>query len=86
MIKANISKENKQQLIEAVGSVPELINDTTVLIGGIYTQLRNADAVAAELFRAGLIKLLTDKHSPAWKALGNQTGIVFQKPNGEEEK
>lgn len=81
MIKANINKKNKQQLIDAVGSVPELINDTTVLISGIYTQLKNADQVTAELFRAGLIKLLTDKHSPAWKALGNQTGIVFQKPD-----
>lgn len=84
MIKAEISKENKQQLIRASGNVGELMNDIAVLVNGIYTQLRSADTASALMFRTGMINMLSDRNSPVWQPMGNQTGIVFQKPLQEE--
>lgn len=83
MIKANISKENKQQIISAGGNVQELMNDTAILINGIYTQLKNADSASALMFRTGMINMIADTKSPVWQTMGDQTGIVFQKPTEE---
>lgn len=84
MIKANISKENKHQTIVASGDIPELMNDTAVLINGLYTQLRNADPASALMFRTGMINMIADTKSPVWQPMDNQTGIVFQKPTEED--
>ena len=80
MIKANISKENKQQVITATGNVQELMNDTAILINGIYTQLRNADPATALMFRAGITNMVADVNGPVWKPMDGQTGIVFSIP------
>lgn len=80
MINANISKENKQQVITAAGNVQELMNDTAILINGIYTQLRNADPATALMFRTGITNMFKDANGPVWKPMGGQTGIVFPMP------
>ena len=80
MIKVNISKENKQQDITAAGSVPEILTDVAMLISSIYTQFKNVDPDTAEKFRSGLVNMVQDPNGPAWKAWGNQTGIIFQRP------
>ena len=85
MIRANISKNNKQQIITAAGSVPEIMNDMAILINGIYTHLRNADQTTALLFRTGMINMITDYNGPVWQTLGNQTGIIFQLPPQEDQ-
>ena len=83
MIKANISKENEQQTISASGNIGELMNDVAVLINGIYTQLKNADPASALMFRSGMINMISDTKSPVWQSMGDQTGIIFQKPTEE---
>ena len=80
MIKAEISKDNPQQKVQASGNVPELMNDIAILINGIYTQFQNADPTTAALFRAGVENMIKDPNGPAWGTLGNQTGIIFRKP------
>lgn len=80
MIKAHISKDNKQQIISATGDTPELLSDVAILVSGIYTQLRNNDSAAALIFRTGLKNMANDQTGPMWQSLGDQTGIVFQKP------
>lgn len=84
MIKANISKKNKQQIINASGSIQELLSDMAILVGGIYTQLRNADPATALQFRTGMTNMISDTWGPAWQPMGNQTGIIFQKPQQED--
>lgn len=80
MIKADISKDNKQQLMQASGNVPEILNDIAILVNGIYTQFKNADPITAKLFRMGIENIVKDPNGPMWGTLGNQTGIVFRKP------
>lgn len=83
MIKAEI-KKNAQATITATGSIPELLTDMAVLISGIYTQFKNTSPAAATLFRSGLENMIKDPNGPAWKALGNQTGIIFRQPDTED--
>lgn len=80
MINANISKENKQQVITATGSIEEMMADTAILINSIYTQLKNADPATALQFRTGMISMICDTQGPIWKPMDGQTGIVFQRP------
>lgn len=79
MIKANISKENKNQQIVAEGNVLELVNDLAVLISSIHTQFQNVDPATAWMFRVGLQAVVKDPNGPCWKAVDGQTGIVFPK-------
>lgn len=81
MIKAEINKENPQQNVQASGNVPELMKDIAILISGIYTQFQNADPKTAKLFRMGIENMVNDPNGPVWNATGNQTGIIFKKPN-----
>lgn len=80
MIKADISKNNPQQNIQASGNIPELLSDLALLVNGIYTQFQNADPNTAALFRMGVENMIKDPNGPAWGNPGNQTGIVFRKP------
>ena len=84
MIKANLSKENTQQDIVAAGSVQEILTDVALLIGSIYTQFKNADPMTATLFRTGIVNMAQDPDGPMWKAMGNQTGIIFRQPDKED--
>ncbi len=77
MIRANISRENKQQIIVATGSIPEMVNDVAVLLNGIYNQFNAASPAAAKLFRKGVEDMVKDPNGTIWKAAGNQTGIAF---------
>ena len=81
MITAEISKDNPQQYIQASGNIPELMKDLAVLICGLYTQFQNADPNTAALFRTGVENMIKDPNGPAWSTQGNQTGIIFRKPN-----
>lgn len=81
MIKAEISKDNPQQNIQASGSVPDLMKDIAVLINGLYAQFQNADPMTAKLFRMGIENMVNDPNGPVWSPTGNQTGIIFRKPN-----
>ena len=80
MIKANINKDNKMHIIDTSGDVSDLMGDIAILVSGIYTQLRNSDPAAALMFRTGLQNMAADLKGPMWQSLGNQTGIVFTKP------
>ena len=80
MIKANINKENKQQVITATGSIEEMMADTAILINGIYNQLKNADPTTARIFRTGITNMVKDATGPVWKPMDGQTGIVFSIP------
>lgn len=84
MIKANISKENQTQDIVVAGAVPEILADIALLIGSIYTQFKNASPNTAYDLRAGIVNMTNDPTSPMWKAVGNQTGIIFRKPDKED--
>ena len=84
MIQANIAKENEKQIVYASGEIPELLTDITVLVSGIYTQLKNASPETAEIFRTALTSVMQDQNGPMWKAIDGQTGIVFRKPNMDE--
>lgn len=84
MIKANINRENQVQEISAKGAVLELMTDVAVLIGGIYTQLHNADPTTAAIFKHGIANMANDPTGPMWQALGNQTGIVFRQPGQDD--
>lgn len=79
MIKADVSKNNKSQVIHAEGSVPELANDIAVLFNGIYTQLLCADPDGAEMFRVMVQGMVRDSGGPCWKPMDGQTGIIFHK-------
>ena len=81
MIRAEISQDNPQQNIQASGSVPDLMKDIAVLINGLYTQFQNADPMTAKLFRIGIENMVNDPNGPVWGSAGNQTGIIFRKPN-----
>lgn len=83
MIRANISKENTKQIIEATGSIPELLNDVAVLLSGIYNQFNAVSPAAAKLFKTGIENMVKDPNSVVWQAGGNQTGIAFQLPGQE---
>lgn len=80
MIKVNISRENEKQVIEAKGSLQEMLTDLAVLLSGIYNQFRNADPDTAAAFRQGLQGMVADPDGPCWKILGDMTGIIFQSP------
>lgn len=80
MIKAHISKDNKQQIISTTGNIEELLSDVAILVSGIYTQLRNSDPVSALMFRTGVKNAANDPMGPMWQSHGDQTGIVFSKP------
>lgn len=80
MIKVNISRENEKQVIEAKGSVQEMLTDLAVLLSGIYNQFQNADPATAAVFRQGVQGMVADPDSPCWKVLGDMTGIIFQTP------
>ena len=86
MIQANISKENKQQTITATGSVPELLGNIAVLIGGIYTQFKNTSPGTALLFRQGVMNMVNDPNAPVWQTQSGQIGIVFQKPQNDTDQ
>lgn len=83
MIKVNISRENEKQVIEAKGSVQEMLTDMAVLLSGIYNQFQNADPATAAVFRRGMQAMMADPDSPCWKVLGDMTGISFQTPEEE---
>lgn len=80
MINANISKDNKQQVITATGSIEEMMADTAILINAIYNQLKNADPTSALIFRTGITNMVKDATGPVWKPMDGQTGIVFSVP------
>ena len=80
MLKINISRENEKQVIEAKGSVQEMLTDLAVLISGIHAQFQNADPATAAVFRQGVQGMVADPDSPCWKVLGDMTGIIFQTP------
>lgn len=84
MIKANIGKENENHVINAKGTVPELLTDIAILINGLYTQFANVSPETAAQFRIGLVAMLQDPQSVVWSPLENQTGIIFQSPETEE--
>lgn len=84
MLKANISKENKQQTVQAAGSIPEVMNDVAVLLSSIYNQFNAISPAAAKLFRKGMENMLRDPKGEVWKAAGNQTGVIFRRPDEEE--
>ena len=81
MIKANISRENPQQEVTVAGSIPEILSDLALLIGSIYTQFKNASPATAEQLRMGIARLALDSNSPMWRVSGNQTGIIFRRPD-----
>lgn len=80
MIKANINKEKPPIVIVAAGNALELMNDAALLINGIYTQLKNGDPKVAQLFRTGMIRMVSDEGGPVWAPGEGQTGIVFMDP------
>ena len=82
MIKAHIEK-GTQSVIEARGSMSELMNDFAILVGSIYGQFQVAHPDTAQLFRVGLTGLLSDPKSPVWKPLEGQEGIIFPIPEKE---
>ena len=84
MLKTNISKENTKQIIEATGSIPELMNDVAVLLSGIYSQFNAVSPAAAKLFKTGVQSIVKDNDSAVWRTNGNQTGIAFRMPGQEE--
>lgn len=85
MIKANINKTNKQQTIEATGSIPELMNDVAVLLSSIHSQFNAVSPAAANLFRQGIENMIKDPKGTMWQAGDNQTGIAFQLPGEHHE-
>ena len=70
-------------VIEANGSIPELLTDIAVVINAIYTQFSTADRASAAAFRAGIKSIVNDSGSIMWRPLEGQTGIIFPKPEGE---
>lgn len=83
MLKVDISRENKQQTVQAAGSIPEVMNDVAVLLSSIYNQFNAVSPAAAKLFRKGIENMLRDPKGEVWKAAGSQTGIIFRKPDEE---
>lgn len=79
MLKIDINKDNGNPVIHASGNIMEILNDIAVMTNTLYTQFQAADTTTAQYFRTGFINMTNDPDSPMWKALGNQTGIVFRK-------
>lgn len=80
MLKAKVCKDEKT-VVEASGSVPELLNDIAVLVSSIYNQLGAAGPYPAMAFRTGLTNLVKDEGSPMWRPVEGQSGIIFPKNN-----
>ncbi len=80
MLKAKIEK-NEKTVIEANGSVTELMTDVAVLVSGIYNQFLAASPDTAAMFRAGMINLTNDEKGPMWRPVDGQKGIIFPKSN-----
>lgn len=78
MLKAKICRDEKT-VIEATGSVTELMADVAVLVSGIYNQFLAASPDTAAMFRTGLTNLANDGNGPMWRPVDGQTGIVFPK-------
>lgn len=83
MLKTDINKENKRQIIEASGSIPELMNDVAVVLSGIYNQFNAVSPAAAKHFKQGIENMVKDPNGAVWKSITKQTGIAFRMP-GEE--
>ena len=83
MLKTNINKNNEKQIIEATGSIPELLNDLAVVLSGIYNQLRAASPAAAVLFKRGVERMIKDPNSKVWNAGNGQIGLAFRFPGKE---
>ena len=83
MLDVKIGKRFPKQTITAAGSIPELMNDLAILLSGIHTQFQNADPATALMFRQGVQAMVRDTNGPCWQPANNQTGIIFQKPEGE---
>ena len=84
MLKTNIDKNNPKQIIEATGSIPELMSDVAVLLSGIYRQLNAVSPAAAKCFKQGIENMVKDPKGTMWQAGGNQTGIAFRMFDQEE--
>lgn len=78
MLKAKVCK-NEKTVIEANGSVTEMMADVAVLVSGIYNQLLAASPDTAAMFRVGLTNMANDADGPFWRPVDGQTGIVFPK-------
>ena len=80
MLNVRIKKDEKS-VIEANGTVPELMADVAVLVSGIYNQFLVASPDTAAMFRTGLINLAKDENGPMWRPVDGQKGIIFPKNN-----
>lgn len=80
MLKAKVCKDEKT-VIEANGSVTELMADVAVLVSGIYNQFLAASPDTAVVFRTGITNLVKDENGPMWTPTDGQTGIIFPKSN-----
>lgn len=83
MLKTNINKNNEKQIIEASGSIPELLNDLAVVLSGIYNQFKAVSPSAAVLFKRGVERMIKDPNGKVWNAGNGQTGIAFRLPDKE---
>lgn len=86
MLKTNINKNNEKQIIEATGSIPELMNDVAVVLSAIHNQLEAVSPAAAVFFKRGIERMIKDPKGKVWTASGNQTGITFRMPEKKEDE
>ena len=83
MLNAKICK-GEASVIEANGTITELMADVAVLVSGIYNQFLVASPDTAVMFRTGLINLAKDENGPMWQPVDGQKGIIFPRITEEE--
>lgn len=52
--------------VEVTGKTLEILADFGIAISAVHNQLKLADTIAAEAFRTGLTRILSDPQSAIW--------------------
>ena len=67
MIKYKV-KENGSVELETSGSLFNLITGSAYLIRSVYTELKEKDEEAAEIYKSAIQATIASDESPVWKA------------------
>lgn len=67
MIKFEV-KENGSVELETSGSLFNLITGSAYLIRSVYTELKEKDEEAAEIYKSAIQATIASDESPVWKA------------------
>ena len=78
MLKIVFDKRAGQPIVMAKGSIPEILNELTAAVGGIYRHMKEVDPEAAEFFKVAFSLCVDANEGAAWSREDESVGIAFR--------